>query len=419
MIPPSSVMGVKKIMYAFSSLNDLGQIITSNGSFEEVTKSGLYLILGTVSAARGAVFRADMAAGRFVVLAHKGVDGATPFELSLSVDDAEALVAAPGVVEIRRAPNEMSGFLAKNTHTLDALRAALLVPLRVGENLVGLMSVGARFSGGNYTDDDLQILGMMSQQLSVGLSNHQLFENLQTKAEENRALYENLQDIYNDTVRAFAAAIDAKDRYTQGHSDRVARYAVAIAEELGLPEEEVEALRLGGLLHDIGKITVDTCIIRKDSVLTERELSEMHRHPSVGFDILSKINFPWGDLSALTRHHHEKVDGNGYPDGIRGKDLLLGARIIALADAFDAMTTDRPYRKQISLRETLREIKRCVGTQFDPHVARTLFHVIEKELTGQSLKPAIIPCLRETFDPERVREILQEVHDDCHYPGIA
>jgi putative nucleotidyltransferase with HDIG domain len=237
--------------------------------------------------------------------------------------------------------------------------------------------------------------------------------------EENRALYENLQDIYNDTVRAFAAAIDAKDRYTQGHSDRVARYAVAIAEELGLPQEEVEALRLGGLLHDIGKITVDTSIIRKDSVLTDRELLEMHRHPTVGFDILSKINFPWGDLSALTRHHHEKVDGKGYPDGIRGEDLLLGARIIALADAFDAMTTDRPYRKQICLRETLREIKRCVGTQFDPQVARTLFQIIEKELTGRSMKPAIIPSLRENFDSQRIRAILQEVHDDGCYPGIA
>jgi putative nucleotidyltransferase with HDIG domain len=406
-------------MYAFSSLNDLGHVITSNGGFEEVTKSGLYLILGTVSAAQGAIFRYEEEHGRFVVLAHKGVDGAPHLGLSLYAGDAEALVGAPGVVESRRASQGLTGFISRNDDTLGALQAALLVPLRVGGNLVGLITVGSRFSGGDYTDDDLQILAMMSQQLSVGLSNHQLFQSLQKKVEENRALYENLQDIYNDTVRAFAAAIDAKDRYTQGHSDRVARYAVAIAEELGLPQEEVEALRLGGLLHDIGKITVDTSIIRKDSVLTDRELLEMHRHPTVGFDILSKINFPWGDLSALTRHHHEKVDGKGYPDGIRGEDLLLGARIIALADAFDAMTTDRPYRKQICLRETLREIKRCVGTQFDPQVARTLFQIIEKELTGRSMKPAIIPSLRENFDSQRIRAILQEVHDDGCYPGIA
>lgn len=438
---------LQKIMYVFSSLNDLGRVITSNGSVDEITRSALYLILGTVSSSQGTVFRYEPSSSRMVKIVEKGLDGAMDPSFPLADGDLHTLLHAPQVIDVDRRPDgiddlsnkrvshgmyglsdirssgrsdlslsfteraetNVPGFIFMHREHLKAVHASLLAPLRVGDELVGLLAVGRRFSGGEYGEEDLQVLSMMSQQLSVVLYNQQLFSRLQCKVEENRLLYENLRQIYRDTIQAFAVAIDAKDEYTQGHSVRVAQYAMAIGEELGFSGDELEGLRFAGLLHDIGKITVDSSIIRKKSNLSEQEIMEIHRHPSVGYDILSSIKFPWGDLSTLARHHHEKVDGLGYPDGIEGKDLLLGVRIITLADSLDAMTSDRPYRKQIDLEETIQEIKRCMGTQFDIEVCHALFRVMEKELTGEIALPRIIPSLNLKYDPQQILRILRGV----------
>ncbi len=398
---------LRKVVYTFSSLNDLGEVITSKGDFREVARSGLYVILGTLSAAQGAIFRFDSSICGMMPVSCRGVEGEEKISLRLKGQDREAFLQVPHLVDLKQCPEPLRGFYKRNRKELERLSATLVLPLRMAEELLGMIAVGGRFSGGTYSEEDLQVLSLMCQQLSVALYNQKLFTLLQNKAEENRVLYKNLHAIYSDTIKAFATAIDAKDEYTRGHSARVSQYAVAIGEELGLSGEELEALRLSGLLHDIGKIAVDNAIIRKTSGLTEEERMEMHRHPAVGSEILSKIRFPWGDLSTLARHHHEKVDGNGYPDGLRGAELPPGVRIITLADAFDAMTTDRPYRKKISLAETLKEIRRCVGTHFDERTVEGFFRVLEKELSGSLPNPRILPCLRENFDAERILGLLR------------
>ncbi len=410
MITPNPGVSVNKTLWALSSLNDLGQAITSNGSFEQITKSGLYLILGTLSAAHGAIYRYHPELSRMVPLARKGIPESLDISLQVTDKDAQSWLLSPNVVEVASLPDYLDDFAHVNRVVLNQAESAFLAPLCVGEVLVGIISVGARFSGGEYSEDDRMILAMMCQQLSIALHNNQLFSQLENKVRENYRLYENLRGIYNETIMAFATAIDAKDSYTRGHSARVADYAVAIGEEVGLDEAELEGLHLAGLLHDIGKITVDNTIIRKTSCLSDEETKEMHRHPAVGYEILSNIKFPWGDLSTLARHHHEKVDGNGYPDGLRGEDLLVGVRIIALANAFDAMTTDRPYRNQISLEETLKEVKRCMGTHFDAEMARVLFRVLEQEISGKRENPRIIPHLKQEFDPKRIKQLLLEYY---------
>ena len=152
-----------------------------------------------------------------------------------------------------------------------------------------------------------------------------------------------MRHIYNDTIKAFAAAIDAKDVYTKNHSFRVAKYAVAIAGELGWKEKDVEAIYVAGLLHDIGKITIDRGVINKGEDLSVSELSEIKRHPQISYDILSKINFPWKDLVHFVKHHHERIDGRGYPDSLQGEELSDGVKILAIADAFDAMSRAYSY----------------------------------------------------------------------------
>lgn len=173
------------------------------------------------------------------------------------------------------------------------------------------------------------------------------------------------------SVQMMAQAVDLKDPYTSNHSQRVSRYAVRIARAMGLPEDEVERVRIGGLMHDIGKIGISGRIIRKPGKLTTDEMALMMRHSSVSADIIEHLEI-LGESAKMVRHHHEHFDGSGYPDGLKGEEIPLGSRIILAADAFDAITTDRPYRKGASRTEAVAIIRKHAGTQFDTVVVDAL-----------------------------------------------
>ena len=172
---------------------------------------------------------------------------------------------------------------------------------------------------------------------------------------------------YDTTLVALASALDVRDSETGGHSDRVLRYMELIIQELGLVGSDVAFLRRGALLHDIGKIGVPDSILRKPTSLSESEWVAMRKHPEYGARIIAGIPF-LEDVSRIVRHHHERWDGTGYPDRLRGEEIPLGARIFAVADSFDAMTSDRPYRRAMSVGAACEEIVRCSGTQFEPSV---------------------------------------------------
>jgi putative nucleotidyltransferase with HDIG domain len=222
-----------------------------------------------------------------------------------------------------------------------------------------------------------------------------LFLELTKKATENKKLYESMRRIYHDTIQAFSAAIDAKDGYTKNHSYRVACYAVAIARELGWKKKEVEGIYVAGLLHDIGKIIIDTRVIKKGEGLTTPEINEIRRHPQISYDILSKINFPWRNIEQFVLHHHERMDGKGYPDALRSAELSDGEKILTLVDAFDAMTTDRPYRDKLGIDEAYREVMKCGGTQFDERITKTFFNLLNKEMNGEVKELQILPHLQQ------------------------
>jgi putative nucleotidyltransferase with HDIG domain len=178
------------------------------------------------------------------------------------------------------------------------------------------------------------------------------------------------------SLQMMAQAVDLKDPYTSNHSQRVSRYAVRIARAMGLPEEEVERVRVGGLMHDIGKIGISGSIIRKPGKLTQEERILMMRHSSVSADIIQSIEI-LGESAEMVRHHHEHCDGAGYPDGLTRENIPVGSRIILVSDAFDALTTDRPYRKGASKADAIAVIQSNTGTQFDPDAVEALVRVVD------------------------------------------
>lgn len=182
-------------------------------------------------------------------------------------------------------------------------------------------------------------------------------------------LYLELKKTYKETVLALVKGIEASDPYTSGHSERVSRYARAIAESMELPMREIEKIEIAAILHDVGKIgSIYHDLIRKPSKLTPEEYKIIQKHPVWSEELVSHVSFLRGDIQRIIRHHHETYAGTGYPDGIEGDDIPLGSRIIMVADAYDAMTSDRPYRKALTHEQALEELERFSGYQFDPTI---------------------------------------------------
>jgi diguanylate cyclase (GGDEF)-like protein/putative nucleotidyltransferase with HDIG domain len=241
---------------------------------------------------------------------------------------------------------------------------AVIVPLWNKGQRIALLTLGPKTVDLPYTSEDLALLRTVANQLAV--------------ATENAQLYGRMRDLYLSGIRTLAATVDAKDSYTHGHSERVAAYARAIAAELRLPQIEIETIELAGLLHDIGKIGVPDAILQKPGRLDAAEVTQIREHAELGARILAD-NPALTPLVPLVRHHHEFYDGGGYPSGIAGDEIPLGAAIIAVADTYDTMTTDRPYRKAPGQERARAEIQRCSGSQFHPRVVAAFLSAIKPE----------------------------------------
>ncbi len=214
---------------------------------------------------------------------------------------------------------------------------------------------------------------------------------LEAKVEERtrqlRDKARELETAYYETIRALAEAVDAKDPYTRGHSERVGAYAAMIARRMGLPRELIERIYLAGVLHDVGKLGIRDAVITKPDRLTPEEYEEMKRHPEIGARILEPVSF-LRDVVPCVRHHHEWFDGSerGYPDRLRGEAIPLPSRVILVADTVDAMTTDRPYRRALRLEQVVRELHKFSGSQFDPACAAACLQLLE-ELGEEFIQP--------------------------------
>ena len=190
--------------------------------------------------------------------------------------------------------------------------------------------------------------------------------------------YEKLEEAYMESIETLRHTVDAKDPYTRGHSDRVSEISVLIGEKLGLSEQDLRTLRIGGLFHDIGKIGVPDSILQKKSKLTDDEYSEIKNHPAIGVHILSTETI-FKDIIPIVKHHHEKYDGNGYPSRLKGEDIPYLARITTIADSFDAMSSKRSYRNSLPLDVIKEEFRKNRGTQFDPELDDIFLDILEND----------------------------------------
>jgi HD-GYP domain-containing protein (c-di-GMP phosphodiesterase class II) len=238
--------------------------------------------------------------------------------------------------------DETTGFVTKSL---------ICAPLMVQSRILGVIEVLNKFDESEFNEQDLEAVVSVANTAAMAI--------------ENTKLHQTVLDAYKSTITTLAAAIDAKDPYTRGHSQRVMEYTLLAGSSLSLSPEEIETLEYASILHDVGKIAIDSWILNKPESLNKLEWDVIREHPSIGANLLKGIPF-LENASELVLYHHERYDGKGYPDGLKGENIPIGARLIAVADAFDTMTTDRAYRSALTVDYSINELHKCSGTQFCP-----------------------------------------------------
>lgn len=284
--------------------------------------------------------------------------------------------------------NKAKGLLAKNLlpktkqllkgalYQMEIFGALVCIPSYFRDDLLGILLLGKKNNGRRFAQDELDFLVALASDVAMAIRNAQLFRELSLELDKNKRLFIH-------TTIALAAAIEAKDPYTHGHTARVTHFSLEIAKRLMQKNRErsnekfLDHLHIAALLHDIGKIGIPESILNKNDSLNETEKNRIKEHPTIGVTILQPIK-ELEDAILGVKYHHEKYDGSGYPDGLKGKQIPLVASIISVADTFDAMITDRPYRRGLTKDAAIAEIKRVSGKQLDPQITSVLVELYQE-----------------------------------------
>jgi HD-GYP domain-containing protein (c-di-GMP phosphodiesterase class II) len=334
---------LERMVERLKKINDVGRVLTSVIETEELIKLIIKTTAELLSVEKGSIYLKKGDDVRLTIQYQRGV-GVDYSTVSLDFHPMYKKLLSEGTV-VKSFTNGTS---------------SVGIPLKVKGQVIGGMLLEKVDSP--FSQDELEILSTLANQAMVAI--------------ENAWLYDSVKANYFGTIQALVNALEANDKYTRGHSERVRYVAVELGKHLGLNYKELEVLEHAAILHDIGKIGVDSMVLNKMGKLSAAELSLVKAHPLIGDEILGPIGTLEGVRGAILQHH-ERYDGSGYPYGLAGEEISLKARILAVADTFDAMMTDRPYRKALGLATTKEELRRNAGTQFDPLVVDAFLQILE------------------------------------------
>ncbi len=375
----------RRLLRTVEALSDLGPEMTAEREFPQTARAMLSAALEAGGAREGALFiysdrpslLTSITATGFTLMPEPAVIPLLPKHVHALASARQPVILDPGSYDF---------FLSANGNVAPELFKCI-VALKVGSKLVGIIALGRRDGDSPYDAAELEALDLLCHYVALAIHNHSLTQTLAQRVSENLRLMASLHGFYDNALEAFATAIDVKHVNIHGHSLRVGKYAAAIGEAMNMDPGEVAALRSAGYLHDIGKVAVDKRLFGKPSALDADEFREMADHTVVGHQIVSGVQFPWPSIPEIVRWHHERSDGSGYPDGLLAEDVTMPVRIVGLADTFDAMTSERPYRERLSLGGTLSEIVRLTPLKFDPNTVHALLLQIRRDTVGSNRTP--------------------------------
>lgn len=341
-----------------STLYEMSRALGSTLNLEEMLDATLDAAMHSFAVDSGYVVLRDQSSGEIELRAWRGAGDRPADNRAVRASMSEWVIrqGRPLVFNPSQQGDEV-----ENVDAVTGALAALCVPLVAVDVVIGAIAVGSHDRTVRFTGDDVRLLSTIANHVTIAIGNTELFGNV--------------QDAYLATVRALAAAVDAKEPYMRDHSRRVAVFARATAEHMGLSHHQLTAIEMAAYLHDIGKIGISEQILRKAGPLDDEEMATMRHHPLIGANILRPVAFPWS-IGPVVRHHHEHYDGSGYPAGLRGEEIPLLARVLSVADAYEAMIADRPYRHRLLVDDAIAELRRCSGTDFDPRVVEALIAVL-------------------------------------------
>lgn len=372
-------------LLASQVLAELGPVLTGERDLSQTANGALEVVMASVRASSGALFRfqekpamlASVAAQGFVVFPQTAV-------FPLLSKHVHALTNVTGPQRISR---ERCDTFLSSTGNISSVWFRCIAPLKVHGKLIGALLLGEREAGAEYTPEILKLIGDLAPFIALAMYNHQLMMSLEERTADNLKLVASVHSFWDDALAAFAATIDVKAVQMQGHSLRVGRYASGIAESLGMNPAEASEMRAAGYLHNIGMVTVDKHLLSKPAALEPGEFQEMAEHTVQGHRIVSTVQFPWPKIPEVVRSHHERADGSGYPDRLHNDEVSLPVKIVAVADTFDAMLSERPYRKKLSLGEAAAQLSWLAPAKLDGEVVQALLVQLRRDAVSHVSPP--------------------------------
>lgn len=342
----------------------LSQLLNSTLDHKEIRRKAMEAATQLMKAEAGSLLLVDEDKKQLYFEVALGDKEETIKTITLNMGEGIAgWVAKNGKPLIVNAPEKDPRFFAGvDGRTEFKTRNLICVPVKVKEKVIGVLEAVNKREEEAFDKEDLSIFASLADQVAIAL--------------DNARLYQELEDTFFETAESLADAIEKRDPYTGGHTRRVTQYSLAIAKYLQLKPVERKWLRIASVLHDIGKIGIKDQILRKPEKLSPEEYDEIKHHSDMGAEIIEHIR-QLREIVPGVKYHHEQVDGRGYPNGLKGEEIPILAKIVAVADTFDAMTTSRPYRKAMEKEAALGELKRCAGTQFDEEVVKAFVQAFE------------------------------------------